>query len=105
MSDFEVTDDELNTAKLYLRVDTDDDDSLIKADIIAAKTYIEAGVGEYDGTDPTASTLMYAMVQSLYDDRRLMESEQQEKLRQNYLFQSIILQLQMKYEVKQDEQA
>ena len=47
--------------------------------------------------------LLAAIVQNMYDNRELMQSEQQTKKRIEYTFQSIILQLRMKYELKKEE--
>ncbi len=96
------------TAKLgdicdYLRIDTGDDDTIVTQDALAAIEYIESAVGEFNQDDSTAILLMYALTQDFYDNRELMQSEQQLKKRQEYTYQSIILQLRMKYESKQEE--
>ena len=94
---------ELEVVKYYLRVDGDDDDNLIQTMMDAGKEFIKSAVGEYDDTDMTARILLLAVVQNMYDNRELMQSEQQVKKRIENTFQSIILQLQMKYSVKQEE--
>lgn len=86
----------------YLRIDVGDDDSIVTADASAAIEYIESTVGEYDTEDATAFLLMCALTQDFYDNRELMQSEQQLKKRQEYTYQSIILQLRMKHELKQE---
>lgn len=53
-------------------------------------------------TDSTAQVLLAAVVQNMYDNRELMQSEQQVKKRIEYTFQSMILQLRMKYGLKQE---
>ena len=94
---------ELEVVKYYLRVDGDDDDNLIQTMMDAGKEFIKSAVGEYDDTDMTARILLLAVVQNMYDNRELMQSEQQVKKRIENTFQSIILQLQIKYSVKQEE--
>ena len=93
---------ELEVVKYYLRVDGNDDDNLIQTMMDAGKEFIKSAVGEYDDTDMTARILLLAAVQNMYDNRELMQSEQQVKKRIENTFQSIILQLQMKYSVKQE---
>ncbi len=86
----------------YLRIDTGDDDTIVTADALAAIEYIESAVGTFNEDDPTAFLLLCALTQDFYDNRELMQSEQQLKKRQEYTYQSIILQLRMKYELSQD---
>ena len=92
----------LSNARSYLRLDSYEDDAIIKTCISAAKEYIASAVGAYDGTDDTERMLLYALVQDMYDNRTLTQSEQQQKLRQQWTYQSIILQLRMKYELKKE---
>ena len=94
---------ELEDIKNYLRIDGDEEDGLLRTMIDAGKEFIRSSVGEYDDTDSTAWVLLAAVVQNMYDNRELMQSEQQVKKRIEYTFQSMILQLQMKYELKQEE--
>lgn len=94
---------ELKDVKLYLRIDGDEEDALIRKMMQAGEEYIRSAVGEYDDTDPTAQILLAAIVQNMYDNRELMQSEQQTKKRIEYTFQSIILQLRVKYSIKQEE--
>ena len=93
----------LNDICDYLRVDVGDDDTIVTQDALAAIEYLESAVGEFNPDDPTAVMLMYALTQDFYDNRELMQSEQQLKKRQEYTYQSIILQLRMKYELRQEE--
>lgn len=95
----------LEDIKEYLRVDGDDEDNLISMMMEAGKEYIRSAVGEYDDTDKTANILLAAIVQNMYDNRELMQSDQQVKKRIEYTFQSMILQLRLKYELKQEEEA
>jgi uncharacterized phage protein (predicted DNA packaging) len=92
----------LEEIKKYLRVDGDEDDDLIQTMLEAGKEYIKNAVGEYDDTNSTANILLAAAVQNMYDNRELMQSEQQLKKRMEYTFQSIILQLQMRYSMKEE---
>lgn len=91
----------LEDVKLYLRIDGDEEDALIQSMMQAGVEYIRSAVGKYDDTDPTAQILLAAIVQNMYDNRELMQSEQQMKKRIEYTFQSIILQLQVKYSMKE----
>lgn len=95
----------LEDIKEYLRVDGDDEDKLISTMIEAGKEYIRSAIGEYDDADKTANILLAAIVQNMYDNRELMQSDQQVKKRIEYTFQSMILQLRLKYELKQEEEA
>ncbi len=93
----------LEDIKIYLRIDGDEEDGLLNTMMAAGEEYIRFAVGAYDDTDPTAQVLLAAIVQNMYDNRELMQSEQQTKKRIEYTFQSIILQLRMKYELKKEE--
>lgn len=93
----------LEDIKIYLRIDEDEEDGLLRTMIDAGKEFIRSAVGEYDDTDSTAQVLLAAIVQNMYDNRELMQSEQQVKKRIEYTFQSIILQLRMKYEIRKEE--
>lgn len=84
----------------YLRVDIGDDDSMVTQSALAALEYIDSAVGSFNPDDSTAILLFYALTQDFYDNRELMQSEQQVKKRQEFTYQSIILQLRMKYESK-----
>lgn len=92
----------IETIKDYLRVDGDDDDGLISLMMETAKEYIVSAVGEYDEEDKTANLLFCAIVQNLYDNRELMQSDIQQRKRIEYTFVSIILQLQLKKALKGD---
>lgn len=94
---------DLEDIKNYLRIDGDEEDDLLRTMIDAGKEFIRSAVGEYDDTDSTAQVLLAAVVQNMYDNRELMQSEQQVKKRIEYTFQSMILQLRMKYGLKQEE--
>ena len=92
----------IETVKDYLRVDGDDDDGLISWMMETAKEYIVSAVGEYDEEDKTANLLFCAIVQNLYDNRELMQSDIQQRKAIEYTFKSIILQLQLNKALKGD---
>ena len=92
----------IETVKDYLRVDGDDDDGLISLMMETAKEYIVSAVGEYDEEDKTANLLFCAIVQNLYDNSEIMQSDIQQRKAIEYTFKSIILQLQMKKALKGD---
>ena len=94
---------ELEDIKSYLRIDGDEEDGLLRIMIDAGTEFIRSAGGEYDDTDSTAQVLLASVVQNMYDNRELMQSEQQVKKRIEYTFQSMILQLRMKYGLKQEE--
>lgn len=89
---------DLDSVKGYLRVDGTDEDALISTMMNAAKSYIASAVGAYDDTNVKAQQLLLAIVQDFYDNRQLMQSEQQMKMRMEAMYASIILQLQLEYE-------
>lgn len=93
----------LEDVKIYLRIDGDEEDALLRTMMQVGEEYIRSAVGEYDDDDPTAQILLAAIVQNMYDNRELMQSDQQMKKRIEYTFQSIILQLRVKYNLKQEE--
>ena len=93
---------ELSDIKSYLRVDGDDEDGLLMRMKAAAQEYIKSAVGRYDASDPTAELLLCAMVQDMYDHRQLMQSDVQEKKRIEYTYASMLLQLQMKHELREE---
>lgn len=93
---------ELSELKEYLRIDGDDEDGLLRRLEKAAREYIASAVGVYDETDPTAEQLLGVMVQDMYDHRQLMQSDVQEKKRIQYTYGSLLLQLQMKYESREE---
>ena len=60
---------DIKNVKAYLRIDFDDDDSLLNGIMLAAEEYIKSAVGVYDSSNPKANML--------------------------YMFSAIILQLQL----------
>ena len=87
----------------YLKIDSSDDNRAVFRAARFAVQYIKSAVGEFDENDDEAVALMHAIAQDYYDNRELMQSEQQMKKRQQWMWASVILQLQQKYELKQEE--
>jgi uncharacterized phage protein (predicted DNA packaging) len=94
---------ELEELKLYLRIDSNDEDDVLRLMMGAAENYIVNSVGAFDKEDPQAKILFAAIVQDMYDNRELMQSEQQMKKRMEWLYASSILQLRLKYEIAQED--
>ena len=65
----------LDEVKKYLRVDFDDDDTLIACFMSVADSYLTASVGAgYDKESERAKTLSLILISDLYDNRGLLES-------------------------------
>lgn len=94
---------ELEELKLYLRIDSNDEDDVLRLMMGAAENYIVNSVGAFDKEDPQAKILFAAIVQDMFDNRELMQSEQQMKKRMEWLYASSILQLRLKYEIAQED--
>ena len=94
---------ELEELKLYLRIDSNDEDDVLRLMMGAAENYIVNSVGAFDKEDPQAKVLFAAIVQDMFDNRELMQSEQQMKKRMEWLYASSILQLRLKYEIAQED--
>ena len=92
----------LDKVKQYLRVDWSDEDDLIQGLMDTAREYIVSAVGAFDDTDPAARLLLLVMVQDMYDNRELMQSDIQQKKSFLYTYRSMILQLKLKYELKKE---
>lgn len=93
----------LEEVKDYLRVDDDSDDAQLTAMMEFAKQYIINAVGEFDETNPTAVMLAKAITQDVYDHRELMQSDQQQKKSMEYVYKSMVLQLQTARLMKANE--
>lgn len=93
----------LDEVKDYLRVDDDSDDVQITSMMEFAKNYIVDAVGEFDEDNPTAIMLAKAITQDVYDHRELMQSDQQQKKAIEYMYKSMIMQLQIAQLKKSDE--
>ncbi len=87
-------DGKLDELKNYLRIDGDYDDAAVFMCVKAAYQYIVDAVGAVNEASPTAIILMYAITQDFYENRELMQMDIQQRKRQQYMYQSVILQLQ-----------
>lgn len=64
----------LEEVKNYLRVDFNDDDTLIGSLMVAADEYLEASIGAgYNKESERAKTLSLIVISDLYDNRQLGE--------------------------------
>lgn len=80
----------LEEAKAYLRVDFNDDDSLINSLIDTADEYLKAAISEtYNTTSGRAKMLALIVVGDLYDNREMSEkvSGNVRRLVQNFALQ------------------
>lgn len=88
----------LDEAKLYLRVDGNDDDDLITMLIKAAEEYIKSATGkEYDGTNNLAKLLCLVLITDWYENR-----EQSDKISEKYRFTVQTILAQLKYQPEQE---
>ena len=88
---------ELSAVKEYMRVDENDDDSMIQLMMGAAEEYIKSAVGRFDETNPKVKLLYMAAVQDMYDNRQLIAvNSEGSGVSQHFrnMFQSIVTQLQ-----------
>lgn len=92
-----VITEKFDEIKDYLRIDGDYDDKVLTQCATAAVQYIVDAVGVFEKTDPTAIMLMHAITQDLYENRELMQMDIQQRKRMEFLYGSMILQLQMKH--------
>lgn len=77
---------DLNEVKLYLRLDTDDEDELILEFISAAEMYLESSGIAPDYTNPQYKLAVKMLVSEYYDGRTLNGT-------MGIMFKSIIVQL------------
>lgn len=82
---------ELATVKTHLRVDFDDDDTLIALEQSAAEKYVENAVGNYDDANPLARLLVLFLVGEMYKNRQYSISVNDKTA---YTVRSIVVQLQ-----------
>ena len=88
----------LAEVKNYLKVDGDEDDSLIEMMMGAAEGYIISAVGRYNDEDARARLLFLACVQDMYDNRQLVAVSSTGYSASQYfrhMVNSLILQLQV----------
>lgn len=94
--------EKLPNIKEYLRIDGNDDDSLLERCTGAALQYIIDAVGEFDTSSYSAEILLCAVTQNFYDNRELMQLDQQQRKRIEYTFGSILLQLRLRRERREE---
>jgi len=92
---------ELNDVKLYLRVDGDEDDTLISSLILTAKRYIENGTGitiemanNSEKIKPIYNLALELLISHWYENREI-EGTNKNKL--SFSIDSLLLQLEAEY--------
>lgn len=89
----------LKEAKEYLRVDGDEDDSLITSLISAAQEYLKNATGKtFDNTNELARLFCLVLVVDWYENRTLSAGKVGEKIRP--VIDSMLAQLNYCYEEK-----
>ena len=83
----------LEEVKNFLKVDFDDDDSLITLQIEAAEEYITDAVGQYTESSARRKLLLLNIVSALYENRVYTIMQASEKVQ--YSLRSMVLQLQL----------
>ncbi len=87
-----VLQDELEEIKNYLRIDFDDDDSLLNTIILAGKEYIKNAIGYINTDKPSFRVLLYTICADLYERRSYLIDK---AIQTNKVINSLILQLQL----------
>lgn len=87
-----VLQDELEEIKNYLRIDFDDDDSLLNTIILAGKEYIKNAIGYIDMDKHSFKILLYNICADLYERRSYLIDK---AIQTNKIINSLILQLQL----------
>ena len=87
-----VLQDELEEIKNYLRIDFDEDDSLLNTIILAGKEYIKNAIGYIDMDKPSFKILLYNICADLYERRSYLIDK---AIQTNKIINSLILQLQL----------
>lgn len=86
----------LEVAKKWLRVDGDDEDSIIETLIGAAETYLHNSTEvEFDSTNQLAKLFCLVLCADWYENRDLIGQQPSDKVR--FTIQSILAQLQHVY--------
>ncbi len=85
----------LDIVREYLKLDEGDDEPVLITCVKAAVQYIINAVSAFPEDNPTAEMLLLAIVQDLYDNRELMQSDIQQRKRMEYMYGSMLLQLQL----------
>lgn len=81
----------LDYVKKFLRVDFDDDDTIITLEVEASKEYIKNAVGKYSEENPLMRLLLLAIVADMYENRSTTIAGNSKN---NYIIRSIVNQLQ-----------
>lgn len=84
---------DIETVKLYLRIDNDEEDGLLEMMLETAREYVVDAVGKCDETKSKVRLLLLNIISDIYENRSLMEEKSIKKLRHSV--QSIIFQLQV----------
>ena len=92
---------ELSLIKQFLKVDFDDDDTIIKLMADAATDYINAAVGNCNYEDARVRLLALVIITELYEKRSY--SVEKAGVKAQYTIRSIIAQLQAEQEMTDDE--
>lgn len=92
---------ELTLIKQFLKVDFDDDDSVIRLMADAAEEYITAAVGDCNYEDARVRLLALVIITELYEKRSY--SVEKAGVKAQYTIRSIIAQLQAEQEMIDDE--
>ncbi len=85
----------LDVLKNYLKIDDDYDDPVLITCTKAAVQYIINAVGEFPEKIATGEVLLFAIVQDFYESRELMQMDIQQRKRMEFMYSSMILQLQL----------
>lgn len=83
----------LEKVKQFLKVDFDDDDSIIELIMVAAEEYIAGAVGTCDFNKARVRLLYLNLVGSMYENRLFTVDTSNEKL--SWITNSMLLQLQL----------
>lgn len=92
---------ELSLIKQFLKVDFDDDDSIISLTADAAEQYITAAVGSCNYEDARVRILALVIITELYEKRSY--SVEKAGVKAQYTIRSIIAQLQAEQEMTDNE--
>lgn len=90
-----IIQEELTEIKGYLRVDFDDDDSLLNTIILASKEYIKNAIGYLDMDKASFKILLCTICADLYERRSYLIDK---AIQTNKIINSLILQLQLQGE-------
>lgn len=92
----------LNEVKTWLRVDGDDEDTIITTLISAAEEYLKKATGiEFNSGNPLAKLYCFVLCADWYENRDLIGHQPSQKVR--FTCQSIMTQLRNSYGGDEDE--